>query len=435
MGNLNAILFSYGARFFRAILSWGLSLFILTCSQTLLPAQTLVGTITHDNFFPFAIEVYEPGNRLFVSDWGPVPSRLLVYDGQSLALLADLGPLGATPAGALGAPHVLNGLGKVYVNVSDGDTDRVAVVDADTLSLIRHVDLPGEGGVIGRDEVLRQVYVLIEDISHPSPELHVLDALTDQFIGMVPLRNALPNFSLNPVTHALAFGYLQADFIDVVDAATLGVTSFPAFKTWGVDFNWVENKVVGIGQALGAFSLDLVTGAVTPIACSNDALLMYFNPAGNRMYTSAEVNRTSTIIEGPSDSCFLLPMYGGTDRWGFYHAANHAYAGAVSNRPESGSRLEVAVVIDDASQLIEQIPLRQIGRDYLPMHDIAVHQGGGRVFIASSPAGGDGQIAVIQDDGRLTRPPLYWIDPGAREVHTVDPGSDTVVHSYWGNWP
>ena len=51
-------------------------------------SQTIVGKITRPGLKPWSLAVYESGNKLFVGD--RETGNLLIYDGTSLDLLAEL---------------------------------------------------------------------------------------------------------------------------------------------------------------------------------------------------------------------------------------------------------------------------------------------------------------------------------------------------------
>ena len=81
--------------------------------------------------------------------------------------------------------------------------------------------------------------------------------------------------------------------------------------------------------------------------CPNDATRLFFNPAGNNIYTTSEVNGYSSIIDGATDLCKNLRMYNATLKLAFCHSSNHVYFVNMDN----------IVVVDDETQLLEQIPI------------------------------------------------------------------------------
>ena len=380
---------------------------VITITASLF-GQTFVGTIQSPGFVPSSIAIYEAGNKLFVSD--TESEHLLIYDCTTLNLLEEL------DLGYPGMMVVHEPTGKLYLRIHIGWEGKIAVINADTNELIRFIN--DVYGTLRIDESLGKVYVLDRSLDG---NLSVIDIATDA-VSTVELTGGgfFSNMKVNHITHEIFIGYFSvgSEQLDIVDGTTLDLTTIPAPNGWDLAVNWLENKVYIIKGGLDRYWMyDRNTDNISYISeCSNDATSLYFNSAGNRIYTSAEVNRVSTIIDGATNSCFNLPMHGATTNLAFRHATNHVYYVG----------MDYIVVMDDNTQLVEQFPniwLKTTG------NGIAIHQLTGRVFVnyyKNDPQASN-TIVVLQDTETMIRPPVFVGDRGAFESYVLDPITKEVV--------
>ncbi|MCK4404588.1 MAG: beta-propeller fold lactonase family protein [candidate division Zixibacteria bacterium] len=378
--------------------------------------QTVVGTITRPGMLPYYLAVYEGGNKLFVGDADT--DHLLIYDGHSFDLLAEF-----AIEGGVGPMVVDEASGKLYM----GTGCTAAVVDAVADTLIRYIDLQGSPqsfAGLASDSSLGKVYVLYTDAFYEP--LHVIDVATDS-VTQVPLagfglRVAL---AVNPVTHEIFITNLHRDTLDIVDGQTLATARVPATRGWSVVANWLKNKIyIQTATWRGVFVYDRDTGDTTVVGDGNDATLLFFDPGGNRVYTSSEGNQLSTIIEGHSDAYFHLPMHAATSDLSFRYSTNHVYyVGG-----------DFIAVLDDSTQFLEHIPIDNPNPSSAYARAIEINQSTGRVYVVNDAATLN-CITVVQDTDMMIRPPVFLGNPGDFRIDVLDPVSKVVVALFSSAYP
>lgn len=395
-----------------------IALMILRVPPTL--GQTVVGTISRPGLRPWSLAFYEAGNKLFVGD--RATGNLLIYDGSSMALLAEL----SIDGGAGGSSMVIDEpSGKLYLSTFPGGY-HVAVINAITNQLIRYINVDTYG--LEKDEGLRRVYA----IGRLSRDLYVVDVPTDG-VGSVPLSHAglTSGLGVNPITHEVFIGYLQGNSLDIVDGTTLTRTTVPGINGWGIVVNWLQNKVYGELGGYGGFWVhDRANGSTSTIRTiddrnqgGNDGNPQLFNPVSNRIYGTSEVNQSSTIITCASDAYFNLPMKTSFPL-GVCLSTNHVYY--------VGQKF--IGVLDDSTQFLEIIPINNPAPSSGVVWAVAVDQIRGRVYVVND---GDALnfITVIQDTEVMIRPPVYAGSTTGFEINILDPLSKTLVDTWYPAYP
>ncbi len=210
-----------------------------------------MGTISRPDLRPFAVAVYEAGDRVFVAD--NTTGNLYTYDGSTLAEIGSAF-IGTWVSDLL----VHEPTGKLYVMSTT--EDKVVVVDAATGAFIRYLggSYP-EGFTLLQDESLGKVYVLSADTV-----LTQIDIATDietnislsSFITIAGRPSGI--LAVNPVTHEVFVTRTRetgaTSSLDVINGVTLEKTE--AFGigggALGMGVNWTENKVyVSTGGGVG----------------------------------------------------------------------------------------------------------------------------------------------------------------------------------------
>ncbi len=340
-------------------------------TPALLLGQMVVDTITNPGFVPSYMAVYETGNKLFVSD--TESEHLLIYDCTTLNLIGELN------LGYPGMMVVHESTGKLYLNINIDWGGKIAVIDAQKNELVRYID--GVNGTLRIDESLGKVYVL--ERIYSDINLQVIDIATDS-VSTVQLsgRYIYSSIKVNPVTHEVFIGYRAVgdEKLDIVDGTTMTRTTVAAPNCRDLAGNWIENKVYLIPGPLNRYWVyDRDTGSTKDItSCYNDATEIFFNPADNKIYTDSEVDNSTIIIDGVTDSCAEIPMYGATTELAFRHASNHVYFVGLYG----------VIVMDGSTQLVEQFP--NIWLDPDDDWNIVINQSTGRIFVSyyqSDPTG------------------------------------------------
>ena len=371
-------------------------------------AQDVVGTIPVTK--PRAVAVYEAGNKVFVAD--DSTGNVYTYDGTSLTLL------NTAYVGTMVSRMVVHeGSGKLFV--LPRSPAKVAVLDATNGSFIKYLTLAYTTGYgMAVDESLGKVYAITG-----MEGLRQIDVWT---LAETTVSGAGGGWiALNPVTHQV-FTLSGVD-LDIVDGITLAKTTITSIKGYGVAVNWTNNKVyAGYGCATDASGYpqpciyDLNTGTKTILDTprGQDATALFYNPVGNRVYTGAEVDAISTVIEGATDDHHDIPLRGATDGFGVRTGTNHVYLASTN----------FVAVVDDATQMVEKISVPSPGGGGFVYQDVAINQSTGRVFVIND---GDnyGHLVVIQDTEKLTRQPIVLtsVGAGANRLHIYDPGAEAVA--------
>ena len=371
-------------------LSWSIAFISAFSVAPVLFAQEVIGTITHTGFRPWSLAVYEAGDKLFVGD--RETGNLLIYDGTSLDLLAEL-PIDGGSGGSSFVVHEASG--KLFFSTFPYG-NHMAVIDAGTNELIEYLEIDGQGKAIDQD--LGKVYT----IRRYGPFiLYSIDAYTHSS-DSVELSNAglTSGLETNPVSHEVFIGYLQGNALDIVDGTTMELTTVPGINGRGIVVNWLENKVYGEkGTFDGFWMYDRDMDSMKVCTTYNDANPEIFNPATNRVHTGSEVNGQTTIIEGTDDSWFNMPMHGGTVGLGIRHSTNHVYYVG----------FDYIVVLDGTTlDWLAEIP--NVWLDHPSIYDIAINQSTGRVFVSYSDGPEESNtIVVIQDSAVIIEPDISVI--------------------------
>ena len=303
-----------------------------------LMAQHIAGTITA----PAGAEwidmvLYSGGGKLFVADRPGV--RILVYNASTLEFSSEI-PLSAYLPSQYYKPQMLalhEGTGTLYVAADTGaatsDT-RIVVINAVSNELVTTIDGLGMGLAIYMDEGHGRLYTIgLSDWLDET--LTAVNVNTNGVIGTLNLDalagDGLLSFSrrgINPVTGELFFSNIHYDKFLVVDglALTGEAISVPGSRGYAGTWNPVENKIYITKIAWnGYFIYDRDTGGSTTTTCINDATPLFFSEGTNRVYSDAEIDGKTTVIEGVTDSCQDVNLAGGYGSVGFVNTSHHAY--------------------------------------------------------------------------------------------------------------
>ena len=365
----------------------------------ILHAQTVVGTITRPGLKAWNMAVYENENKLFVSDWGS--NHVLIYDGGTLSLLAEIDP-GGLPGGLI----VSQQTGTVFLN--QASENRTAIINATMLQLTDY--LYGISGNMAIDETLGKLYVC----EFPNTDLHVVD-ITSKTVTTLT-KHTQDQIRLNPVTHEVFLNPMSSSNLEVLDGNTMKLSSVAAMAARGIAVNWHNNKVYGCKfDWTGYWIYNRNNGDLKITPHWTDASRLIYNPTSNRIHTNSEVNAMTVVIDGDTDESFYLPMYPGILTMGVCYATNHVYYAGDDK----------IIILDDATEIIQQIPVSNTKIGNNDEGSIAINQTTNQVFISidymDNPA-----ITVIQDTMRLTRPPVF-LSPGGTGIYVTDPGTKQFV--------
>ncbi|MFH0757263.1 MAG: T9SS type A sorting domain-containing protein [Bacteroidota bacterium] len=363
------------------------SVLLILLINITLTAQAVIDTIIQPGLFPTGIAVYETGNKVFVAD---TSDKIFMYDGVTHALLDTI------HTGIIGINEmvVVEKFGKLYAASSAGMYETlIAVIDANTGDLINHIN-SGWVHRLEKDEELNRVYVL------PSGDLFQIDVEKDTITEIPGLRGTyLSSFGVNPITHEIFYKWGMGPPLVVIDAF-----SYNHFEVSdigygiGIGVNWKENKVYVAYTGGGpSYIYNRNTGTVSETSTSNDASSIIYNPTGNRMYSTREIDGFITVIEGATDSSLNILLEG------YYpsvcYATNHVFY--------SG---HIITVIDDSTLSSRTIDVSG--------SLLAINQLTNRVYATTCDT-----IKVIQDQNDpwpLTRPELLMPINGQKEIHLGD---------------
>jgi DNA-binding beta-propeller fold protein YncE len=300
---------------------------------------TVVGIISRPGLKPNAVAVYNNGNKVFVAD--DTTGNVYMYDGTTLA--------------ELGSVYIGRGITTMVVDERSGKLyaaslfeDKIGVLDAANGALIRYLarenaDIFHRGysnmfkGHLAIDEDLGKLYALSWqgltqiDIATDSETL-----IHDDVIGGEPGfagGGGYEGLGVNPVTHEVfVIRYIQ-DVLGIVDGITLQETLIPGLHGAGqyVGVNWRNDKVyIGycgfhIDGRSAMCIYDRTANSVVVAEAPNDALNLFYNSGSNRIYSSVEIDRVATIIDGATDASVNLPMSGPRLAVGFRYSTGHVY--------------------------------------------------------------------------------------------------------------
>ncbi|MBN2432924.1 MAG: beta-propeller fold lactonase family protein [Acidobacteria bacterium] len=380
------------------------ALFLCLVMLTLAPlsGQTVTGTITKAGLDPTAMVIFEAGNRLFVAD--KASGNLYMFDGTTLE---ELNAVHLDFDWVIGMV-IDETYGKLYA-ADYWLVRKIAVIDAWTGALIRYIeglDIPGQTPELAIDQEIHKVYASFRTT-------YQIDVATDA-VTVLPVTDGIADIELNPVTHEVFLCGYQGDRLNIINGLTLAHTTIPDLQGWGVGVNPLENKVYLCYFNMGEYHdtiavYDRDDGSLNPLPVANDAVTITFNPASNRMYTSAEINAVASIIDGSSDEFFTLPLDHPTARPDIRFATNHVYY----------TGMDYIGVLDDATQLLAVIPVTN------PL--IAVNQGSGRIYV-HQPDLKQVNFFILQDQELITRPPVYVATTHGDDIYLLDPLSKRLAN-------
>ncbi|HET9530124.1 MAG TPA: beta-propeller fold lactonase family protein, partial [Blastocatellia bacterium] len=368
--------------------------------------QMVVGTITRPGLVPRAVAVYEGGNRVFVADNST--GNVYIYDGATNA------ELGSIAAGAFVQDMLVNeATGKLYI--ASAGASKLFVVNAATGAHITDFTGVFVGTQIAQDAGLGKVYATFGGLQQ-------IDVVTNARTSVGGILGV--DMAVNTATHEVFITSGVNNTLQIVNGMTLGVTTINNLGGEGIAVNPVNNKAYITfceNDAMGRphpCIYNRNTNMSSLVTDANDAVEAFYSAAGNRVYTSSEVNGHSTIIDGATDASFNLPMPGATISLGFRNATKRVYYAA----------LKLIGVLDEETQTLERIPINNPFADMggIIISDVAVNQTTGRVYVIN-----DSRldfVTVVQDGEKLTRPPVYM---GSRSfpsrILVMDPTSKTTV--------
>jgi hypothetical protein len=300
-----------------ALIAWGALLV-----PGLANAQMVAGCILSgpEEYWP-DMWLDAPAAKLYIADW--TNARILIHDTRSLARLGEVSLASFLPD----RPYKLaghQGTGTLYAIACRGGYDcdnRVIAVDTHTLVPRSLTGLTSRRSILV-DEQGRRLLAAGYNPNYPHQEtVNVVDVDSDAILATIDLEDLVGNGGhvamaqeLNPVTgEALFFqgGCSPTSVFAVVNPRTLHAERLTAPNACGVwiepdcaTWNWLENKLYITTQTWqGYFIYDRDTGASSVTSCGNDGTGLFFSPATNRVYSGAEIEHQTTVIDGPTDAC------------------------------------------------------------------------------------------------------------------------------------
>lgn len=396
-----------------------LVLFIGLTLPSALLSQTGIGKISHPSLRPYAVAVYEAGNKIFVAD--DASGNLFTYDGTTNSEI-NSAAIGAKVSSML----VHEASGKLYA--LSFDVKRIAVVNAQTGALLKH--LPGKyptgftflgSGSLALDDKLGKVYAFVS-----GDTVAQIDIATDN-ITPIALSAASSVFftvmAVNPATHEVFITRTQSNaassFLEIINGSTRQKTSVPGIGggALGIGVNWIENKIyVSTGGGVGVpfRVLHRNTNTIKTIPADNDATEFFFEAAKNFVYTSSEVNAFTTLIDGAADSFFNFPMASSTIAAASRQTTGHLYYAST----------KFTAMLDRETQVLEMIPVDNPNAGGVIIQGIAINQSTGRVYAINDSR--LNFVTVIQDTEDLIRPPVY-LGGGTQGLKVLDPISKEIA--------
>jgi DNA-binding beta-propeller fold protein YncE len=337
------------------------------------PASPIVGKLARAGLRPYALALYEAGNKVFVAD--QASGNLFVYDTGSLA------ELGSVAVGTFVWTMVVDEQsGKLYAKAQREGTDGIAVVDAKTNTFIEH--LTGDGSLteygnlfqLVLDPGLRKLYALhINGLTQ-------IDVTTDT-------ETKIPGFggggfefmNVNTTTHEVFVTRYLEDVLVVIDGATRAtITTIPGLGSAGhIAVNTTENKLYltnGVdSEGYDKFTvIDRDDGSMADILAKNDALGPWtYDPGTNRVFTGSEVNAVVTTIDGASNAFTNIAVPSATTEPAVRFSTRRVYYAGQ----------EFLGVLDAATLKFTRHPIDNPNPSAIVAQDVAIHQAAGRVFV------------------------------------------------------
>ena len=357
---------------------------VAVLAGTVAQAQLVVGRIDTPGLRPQALALYETGNRLFVFD--DAVNAVRIYDASSLQALGSV----ALSFDTVISMVVDESRGRLYVGCFCPGViaNFVAVIDAGQGTLVGYLASSGYTKLEG-DEARDRVYASYNG------GVSVIDAASDTItpISGITGGNLYTSMGVNPVTHELFVSNWSQNggVLYVVDGTTLAVSTVPNMAGMSVGVNWTENKAyVAYCSGNRTCIYDRDTGAVTSVTTDNDsANEPVFNPATNRLHSTAEVNRVSTIFEGADNAFFNVDFGTGGNS---AVAARHATANVYYAMPGS-----TWVMDGVTARIVAKLDVGPPGYG-VAYQDFAVNQAKGLVYVINDD--NFGVVTVIRDFAR-----------------------------------
>lgn len=300
-------------------------------------AQQVAGTINAPPGTEWSRVVLDPGGgKLFVAD--KTNKMILVFSASTLAAAGVISPAGYVPASNAPQEIALHQATRtLYVAMDNGGATSATTIlafDADTFAFKKSFSGIGLSLKLCVDEARGRLYTFG---SGPGlrKTLTGIDVATNTVTGsfnVESLVSPIVKFSgpraLNPVTGELVFNSLHADQIAVVNGMTMAGQGFsvPFSRGWDATWNPAENKIYITTASWGGYLIfDRDAGTSMLTSCVNDGTSLFYSQATNRIYSGAEINRDTTVIEGPNDTCQNVEVGMGLADVAFIPANRRAY--------------------------------------------------------------------------------------------------------------
>jgi len=340
------------------------TLFICGClisASLLLPAaalgQTVVGTIPSpaDTVW-YDLEVYEKGNVIFIAD--NTNAQILIYNATTLQYV-DAISLSAYLPDTPQSTALHKGTGTLYVTVGQLSANAyttLVIINADTYSIIDDIiDIDRAVSARTVDETRGRLYLWSYSWDMP---LYAVDVYSNTIVGSLDVGDyagsGLLAFTgeraVNPATGELVFTNIHNDTFVVVDglAMTAETISAPDSRGRGGTWNPAENKIyITTIDWNGYFIYDRDTGTSTTAACVNDGTDLLYSAATNRVYSGAEIDGNTVVIEGDSDACQEVAIAPGLSDVGVLNPTRHVYFASAD---------QVKVLDEDTLTVVSTIP-------------------------------------------------------------------------------
>ncbi len=386
--------------------------------STNLYSQAIVGSIESAEGTKWNdICLYQSGTgKLFVSD--NTGARILVYDASSLAPLPEIALDSYLPdRPQMLAIHETSGTLFAVVDTGNATSySKIVVIDADTQAVTDTIIDIGRSLSIDVDESRALLYAFGDKL-WVAETLTSIDVNSHAVLGTVDIDDLMSSGiiyygGLNPVTGELFFNNLHYDQFVIVDGPNLEgeMISATSSSGWEGTWNWLENKLyITTSDWNGYFVYDRDSGASSVAGCVNDGTQLFFNEAMNRVYSGAEIDGESTVIEGSTDACQDVEVDSAHSVVGFVQSMHHAYFAGMDS---------VIVLDEDTLSTESSFPsCGPCGGGGGAAHSIEVDQDGDRVFVRNycNTAEGIGSCVMIIDEDAPNYPALSINDVSVEE--------------------
>jgi len=376
---------------------------------------------------------YRSGGKLFVAD--NTNSRILVFDAANLQQIDEI-ELGDPPPQNM-ALH--EGSGQLFVVVDLGwatSDSKIVVINADTHQIRTTLTGLDRSLMVVVDENRSRLYSFGD--WNGAQVLACFDVQSLNVLGSEDIGNLIgePHSSLtreggiNPVTGELLFVNRHAHRFAIVDPVTLTGIAIDAVDSrgWVGIWNHLENKAYITTVTWGGyFSYDRDTGTPGFAGCVNDGTYLFFNERTNRIYTSAEIDGNTVIIEGPTDACQEIEVGGGMTSVGFATTKRHVYFVSYSY---------VNILDEDMLTSVAEFPIPMPGGGAFVSDQVIIDPATERVFIRTwkDATEGEGSVILAVDD----RAPLIVRQPedqtvlrGGAAMLSIEAAGVGTLHYQW----